>query len=314
MGDFLPKMVVSEETLIPCYFFFGEERFLAMEFIRNVEEAMTSPESEKAHIDRLSRENQTWAHIIDSARTVPFLFSTKRIILVELSRKQDENLNSSEKAGLKSYLSSPASQTVLIIVLSGKVTRRTPIVKFFMEFPSSIVCVRELKPLRGRILFSWIESQFQARGKSAAPDAQRRLVEIVGSDLARLHSEIVKIDTYLDEKKRVEADDVNEVSGWFKSFAEWEMTDNLESADCDQCFRVLDNLFREGTRPEYVLGLFVRFFRDVFMAKVWLKEKTKDKREIFKELKPQIQEKFGSFYKTKFKKFFDMVEGTNRQE
>jgi hypothetical protein len=49
------------------------------------------------------------------------------------------------------------------------------------------------------------------------------------------------------------------------------------------------------------------------MAKVWLKENEKDKKEIFKELKPQIKEKFGSFYTTKFRQFFDMI-GSIRQK
>jgi len=139
-------------------------------------------------------------------------------------------------------------------------------------------------------------------------------VEIIGSDLGRLNSEIEKINTYIDDKNLVELDDINEVSGWFKSFTEWEMLDSLESSDYDQCIRVLENLFSEGTRPEYILGLFARFFRDIFMAKVWVMEKQKGKKEIFKELKPQIQEKFGSFYTTKFRKFFSLVDGLSRPE
>jgi DNA polymerase III delta subunit len=127
-----------------------------------------------------------------------------------------------------------------------------------------------------------------------------------------LYKEIEKIGTFAIDKKVIEVDDVNEVSGWFKTYAEWEMTDSLESGDYDLCLRVLDNLFSEGTRPEYIMGVIVRFFRNVLMAKMWLKEKEKDKKEIFKELKPQIKEKFGSFYTTKFRQFFDMI-GSIRQ-
>ena len=50
------------------------------------------------------------------------------------------------------------------------------------------------------------------------------------------------------------------------------------------------------------------------MAKLWVMEKQKDKKEIFKELKPQIQEKFGSFYTTKFRQFFSLVDGLSRPE
>lgn len=304
----------SGETLAPCYFFFGEEVFLAYEFLSRVRRALISPDDQEYNLEKLSREDHSWADVIDLARTVPFLFSSKRVIVVELTRKKDETLNSTEKSILEDYLSSPSNQTVLIIIFSGKVSRKSPIVRFFSAFPSSIVRLEELKVLRGRTLLSWIEEKFHSDGKNITFEGQKRLVEIIGSDLGRLNSEIEKIITYLDDKKLVEVDDVNEVCGWYKSFTEWEMLDSLESNDYQQCIRVLENLFSEGTRPEYILGLFARFFRDIFMAKVWVADKQKERKEIFRELKPQIREKFGSFYTSKFRQFFTLVDELSRPD
>lgn len=305
---------LSEESLVPCYFFFGEEVFLAYEFLDRVRKALITPDNQEYNLEKLKREDHSWAEVIDVARTVPFLFSSKRVIVVELTRKKDETLNATDKSILKDYLSSPSSQTVLIVILHGKVSRNTAIVRFFSSFPSSVIRLDELKVLRGKALGNWIEEKFQSEGKTITFEAQKRLVEIIGSDLGRLNSEIMKIGTFLDEKKLVELDDVNEVSGWVKSFTEWEMLDSLESSDYEQCVRVLENLFNEGTRPEFIMSLFARFFRDIFMAKVWVMEKQKDRKEIFKELKPQIQEKFGSFYTTKFRQFFSLVDGLSRTE
>jgi DNA polymerase III delta subunit len=174
--------------------------------------------------------------------------------------------------------------------------------------------VEEVKPLRGKALYDWIDKRFANLEKIAPLETKKRIVEIVGSDLGRLLREIEKIDTFAIDKKVIEVDDVNEISGWFKSYAEWEMTDSLESADYDLCLRVLDNLFSEGTRPEYILGVIVRFFRNVLIAKLWLKENKKEKKEIFKELKPQIKEQFGSFYTTKFRQFFDMIQSIDQKD
>lgn len=110
------------------------------------------------------------------------------------------------------------------------------------------------------------------------------------------------------KKKVIELDDVNQVSGWIKTHAEWEIADSLERADFEKGLRVLTGLFREGTKPENILGLMVKFFRDIFLAKLWLKEKDMDRKTIFKQLRPQIQEKFGVFYTTKFREFFSLVE------
>ena len=167
--------------------------------------------------------------------------------------------------------------------------------RLFSSLPSSLVYVKELKPLKNRALFTWMERKLATLGKRATHDAMARLAELAGNNLGRMDNEIEKISTFIGDKKIVELDDVNAVSGWIKSFFEWEILDNLEKADYEKGLIVLDNLFKESMRPEFILGLVAKFFRDVFLAKLWLREKEKDKKAIFKELKPQIQERFGAF-------------------
>ncbi len=305
---------ISEGSLVPCYFFFGEETFLANQFVNRLKSAIIDPDNEDFCVERMNLKDHSWGDVLDTARTVPFLFSSHRLIVVDLFGKKEENLTELEKTLLKEYLSSPTSHSILLIIFTGSIRPSSPIVRFFASFPSTVVHVEEVKPLRGKALFDWIEKRFGELGKIAPPETRKRIIEIVGNDLGRLHSEIEKIDTFVIDKKVIEVDDVNEVSGWFKSYAEWEMTDSLESADYDLCLRVLHNLFSEGTRPEYILGVIVRFFRNVLIAKLWLKEKERDKKEIFKELKPQIKEKFGSFYTTKFHQFFDMIQSIGQKD
>jgi len=305
---------VKEGSFAPCYFFFGEETFLANQFVNKLKAVLIDPDNQDFCVERLSLKDHSWRDVLDTARTMPFLFSSRRLIVVDLSEKKEENLTELEQTLLKEYLSSPSPQSILLILFTGSVRWSSPIVKFFASFPSSAVHVEEVKPLRGMALLNWIDKRFQELGKIASPETKKRIVEIVGNDLGRLYSEIEKIDTFAIDKKVIEVDDVNEVSGWFKTYAEWEMTDSLESADYEQCLRVLDNLFSEGTRPEYIMGVIVRFFRNILMAKLWLKENEKDKKEIFKEFKPQIKEKFGSFYTTKFRQFFDMIGSINQKD
>ena len=124
---------LSEESLAPCYFFFGEEVFLAYEFLSRVRKVLISDENQDYNLEKLNLEDHSWAEVIDLARTVPFLFSSKRVVVVELNRKKDETLNSTEKSILQDYLSSPSSQTVLIVIFRGKVSRKTSIVRFFAQ-------------------------------------------------------------------------------------------------------------------------------------------------------------------------------------
>ncbi len=307
MASFLDKEI-KEETLVPCYFFYGEETFLAWEFVAGLKGALISADVPDYNVERFNLEDSSWAEIIDSARALTFFISPWRIIVVEAAKGKKESLSSSEQGILKDYFSSPPSKTIIVIVFSGKIKKSSSVFKFFSSLPSTVASLKELRPLKDRAVFAWMEKKFLAEGKTADFEAKRRLQELTGNDLRRISNEIEKLITFVGEKKVIELDDVNQVSGWVKTFFDWEIADSLEKADFDRSLVVLNNLFKEGVKPEYILGSVVRFFRDIFMAKLSLKEKGMDRRAIFKELKPHIREKFGSFYTDKLNEFFSLVE------
>ena len=307
MASFQGKEI-KEETLIPCYFFYGEETFLAWEFINELKEALISPEDQDYNVERFNLEDNSWAEVIDSARALPIFISPWRIIVVEVPKGRQESLSSREKSILKDYFSSPPSKTVIVIVLSGKIKKNTSLFKFFSSLSSAVARLKELRYLKDKALYAWMDKKFLSQGKTAALEAKIKLQELTGNDLRRASNEIEKLITFAGEKKVIELDDVNQVCGWVKTFFEWEIADSLGKADFERSFIVLNSLFKEGVKPEYILGSMAKFFRDIFLAKLLLKEKSMDRKAIFKELRPHIQEKFGNFYASKFKEFFSLVE------
>jgi DNA polymerase III delta subunit len=298
--------LASTENLKPCYFFFGEETFLAQQFLQKLIDILFHESEEDRHIERCRTDEKSWGEIIDIAREIPF-FSSRRLIVAEVTNSKAK-LSSIEEKILTGYFETCSSQTVLVIVYAGRVKRSAPLVKFFSSLPRSAVVIEEMKPLRDRALLAWADDKFRALHKIPTPEALHRLVEVTGSDLTQIDSEIEKISLFTGERERVNLDDVNLTSGWVKSFFEWEMGDSLEKGDYQQSLIVLDKLLnKEGIKPEFVMGSFSWFFAKILLAKLSLEEKTKDKKSIFKEFKPQIQEKFGSFYTRKFNEFFALM-------
>jgi DNA polymerase III delta subunit len=299
---------IKEENILPCYFFYGEETFLAWEFVNELKEALISPEIQDYSAERFDLEDSSWAEVIDSARELPIFISPWRIIVVEVPKGKKESLSSSVESILKDYFSSPPSKTVIVIVFSGKIKKNTSLFRFFSSLSSAVVGLKELRFLKEKALFAWMDKKFLSQGKTAAYEAKIKLQELAGNDLRRLSNEIEKLITFVGDKNEIELDDVNQVSGWVKSFFEWEIADSLGKADYERSLIVMNNLFKEGVKPEYILGSMARFFRDIFLAKLLLKEKSMDRKAIFKELRPHIHEKFGNFYATKFREFFYLVE------
>jgi DNA polymerase III delta subunit len=304
---------ITEDRLLPCYFLYGEETYLAHQFVRQLRDTLISPDARAFNLERFDLENQRWAEIIDLARTVPFFFSPWRIVIVEASEGREDKLSSLEESIIKEYFRSPSSKTILVVIFSGNIKKFHPLVKFFTSLPSHSVLLKNLKPLKEGGLYSWIDRKLEGLGKSATPEARRRLAEIIGSDLQRIDNELEKLVTFVADRRMIDLDDVNQVCAWVKTFVAWELTDCLEKADYEQALVVLNRFFKEGVAAEYILGITANFFRDLMLAKLWVRE-NRDKKEIFAELKPRIDVKFKDLYSRKFKEFFALVEGFSEDD
>jgi DNA polymerase III delta subunit len=311
LHSFLLGKDIDKTSVLPCYFFYGEEPFLAQQFLEELKDLLIFSDQQDFAIERFDLDQHSWVDVFDTARTISF-FPTERIFVVTIPKRRGK-LNNTEAEIVKAYFEDPTPQTVMVFLHPFKLLRKTSVVKLFSSLPASEVI--ELKPLRIPQVLTWMDRRISLSGKSASREAKSRLIELAGSDLGMIDSELNKLVTYVGDKTRIELDDVNQVCGWVKSFVEWEVTNNLEVRDYDKSLIALDKLLnKEGIKPEYILGIMAKFFRQLFLTKQWLREHSKDRRAIFKILKPQIQEKFGSFYTTKFAEFYRLVDRVSMEE
>jgi DNA polymerase-3 subunit delta len=322
LRSFLLSTDLQEKDIVPCYFLYGPETFLAREFLDQLRDLLVPPDGRDFNVERFHFEDTSWPEIIDLARTAPFIFSPWRVISLELPPpgKKEEG-EPRGKAGfceadeglLRAYLTSPSSRTVLVIILPGKVTFSRRVVKFFTSFPPSIVRAVELKPLKDRSLGSWMDRRVANWGKSLTSEAKSRLSDRVGNDLQRLDLELDKLATYVGDKKTIDAEDVRAASGSTKDLESWEMENALASGDEGRCLAVLAQLFASGEPPQYILGILSNFLRGILAGREGLRE-GRDKKEIFREVRPRITESYGRWYFDRLNEYFSLVEAFSGEE
>jgi DNA polymerase III delta subunit len=310
---------IREDRLAAGYVFYGEEDYLAEEFIRRLKRALISPDAQGFNLERFDLAVVRWPDIIDTARTAPFFFSPWRIVVVRAVEENREGKEAREGKGgsrklssldekiLREYFHSPASRTVLVVVISGRVKKTHPLVKFFDSLPRGAVVLKEVRPLKKGDLHAWMMQRLAPLGKSATPEALSRLEEVAGSDLRRIDRELEKIAAFAADRKTVDIEDVLQVCDWTKSFIEWDLAEALKRTDQRQSLLILNRAFQEGVRPEHILRVLANFFRDLLLAKLWLRE-GRDRKEIFAFLKPQIKEAFVKLYADEFKALFSLLE------
>ena len=320
---------VREDKLLAGYVFFGEETYLADEFVAELERTLAASSAGEFHLTRFELGETKWAEIIDTARTAPFLFEPWRAIVVRFPERRTNAdrgggragaagweegrapklLTDQDQALIRGYFEDPASRTVLVVVLPGRLRKSEAPVRFFSSLPKSAVAVTEVKPLRDDALARRADEKARSLGKSLTAGANARLREIVGPDLRLLMNEIEKLAVFVGDKKGIEADDVDQATAWQRSFESYELDDALMAADLEKAVTVLGVLLAEGERPEIIVARLAGHLRTVLTAQARLRERSKGREEIFQECVPYIQKTFGDLYKRKFQAFFAAVDG-----
>jgi len=310
---------IREDGLAAGYVLYGEEDYLAEGFVQRLKEVLIPPEAPGFNLERFDLAGMRWPDIIDSARTAPFFFSPWRIVVVKAVEKNSDRkggkedgeslgkLSSLDEKVIREYFRSPASKTVLVVVIKGRVKKTHPLVKFFASLPRSAVVITEIKPLKQGTLHAWMKQRLAALGKSATPDALARLEEVVGNDLRLIDREFEKIAAFTADKKTIDIEDILQVCDWTKGFVEWDLADALKKGDQRQALLTLNRAFQEGEKPENILRVLAKFFRDLLLAKLWLGE-GRSRKEIFAFLKPQIKESFANLYASEFRALFSLLE------
>lgn len=325
---------LREESLLAGYLFFGEETFLAEEFIEELKRTLASSADDEFHLTRMDLDETKWREVIDTARTAPFLFASWRAIVVRIPERRAGSDRGQDKKGdadgeegkgakflsvldqkiLRDYFASPPSRTVLVVLRAGRVRKDDAIVRFFQSLPKGVFAGVEMKLLPPAALMRRAEEKANALGKTLTERAKRRLFEIIGQDLRLTLNEVEKLAVYVGEKKGIEEDDVDQATAWQRSYQSYELDDALAASDFAKGAAVLNDLLAEGERPEQIVGRLTGFFRNVLAAQTRLRERSRTKEEIFRDLFPYISRNFGDLYRRKFDEFFGAVEGLSAAE
>lgn len=324
---------LREDALLAGYFFYGEEDFLAEEFIDELRRLLGGPAGGEFHLNRFDLDEAKWRDVVDTARTAPFLFEPWRALVVRIpepkgggggaDRRSDREgeegrgtryLCALDQKILKDYFADPPARTVMAVVRAGRVRRDDAVVRFFSALPKSAVSVVEMKRLTEFRLMQRADEKARSLGKTLTEGAKKRLFELLGQDLRLMMNEVAKLAMFVGDKKGIDERDVDLATAGQRSFQAYDLDDALAGADFAKAAAILSDLFAEGERSEVIVGRLAGFFRNVLAAQTWLREKSRTKDEIFQTFFPGISKSFAELYRRKYDEFFGVVEGLTRFE
>ena len=228
--------------------------------------------------------------VLDELRTLPFL-TKKRVVALrnadkfisahgeeDAQKKQEEQeaqkgqgafAGASNRELLEKYFDNPCPTGILVMTVKSwnkgtKLAKKLPAV-------GSLIEVKALKDTE--IPSRLIAYAQEAHSKRLEFGAAGLLVEIAGSDITRLYTEVDKLAAYAANEKSITAGHVESLIGRNREFDAFEVINACLQRKPAPAIERLRKMFAEDKDAEYrTVGAFAFHFRRLFTAKKMMQE------------------------------------------
>jgi DNA polymerase-3 subunit delta len=195
--------------------------------------------------------------VFDELRTIS-MWGDRRLVLVD----DAEDFVSKNRTSLEKYLDKPARKSVLLLDVKTW-PKTTRLAKLVAKMGLEVEC----KELSAGDLTRWLcEAAQEQHGKQLSRDAASLMVQLAGTDLGLLDSELAKLAAYVGESGRIEVDAVRTLVGGWKAETTWTMLDALRDGRINTALGCLDKLLIAGEAPQRILGGIQFVFRRLAQA------------------------------------------------
>ena len=253
---------------IPAILLLGEETYLRDSCRAALIDAYVNEAARTWAVSRFSAERGDVQSALDQAQTLPML-SPQQVVFLEESEAIEEFSEKKRDDAVKqleSYLSDPASFTVLVIE-AAHLDQRMRLGKILVDKALTVqVGLGDNQDQRNLAAVALARSLAREQGIEFEKGAAEDLAESVAADLQRLKTEIEKLATYVGERKTICRADVALMVISERAATVWELADFLAGRRPKLALEFLDRLLRDGEEPLQILGALAWMYRKLIEA------------------------------------------------
>jgi DNA polymerase-3 subunit delta len=267
-GNLSPDYVLDQlkkGRLFPFYLFYGPNEFQLEKVLINIRETFIPEETREFNLQIFYAEkgdsrSAVPAHILDSARSLPFM-SQHRLIIV---RRTEALLDSSLDSFL-SYLDNPVESTCLIFISLKPDFRK----KFYKKLKDSGRAVF-FKELYENQIVPWIKNTAKDLDLKMETQACAYLQQIVGNRLIDLYPELEKLSLRYGEMT-IAIKEVRELAIHSRIYTIFELMDEISSKSLSKSISALNRFLEEDREaPIRIIGMLNRQIRLMWQIKSYL--------------------------------------------
>ncbi len=211
-----------------------------------------------------------------ACETVPFL-AEKRLVIVsnlierfdavartEKTKGNKEQKTPKDPAKFAECINNIPSSTILVLVENEQPgpTKKNG----FFQTIATRAEIRSFPLIKELRLKGWIQKRVTDMGGSISPAAQDVLMQLVGSNLWTMASEIEKLILFT-QGRRIEENDVRSMVAYTQDVSIFALIDAIMNLKYELAGETLQQLLQHGAAPAYILFMVDRQFRMIIRAK-----------------------------------------------
>jgi len=269
------------------YIFHGDDEFAIADFIAGIETKMGDPATASMNITRLEGQSTSLNALVSATHAMPFLTDRRLVVLNDpLGRMKSPTAREKFKSTLESIPSTTALVLVIHRPLVSPRDKRKDVQHWLQVWgagQAGRVYIREFSLPQGHEMMTWIQNKAVEFGGVFSSQAAAQLAEYVREDPRLAAQEIEKLLAYVNYKRPVDPDDVEQLTPYAGEGNVFEMVDALGNRNGPLALRMLHRLLEED-EPLRLYGMIVRQFRLLLLTRELLDAGNREA-EIAKQLK-----------------------------
>ena len=200
-------MEIANNKLSDVYLLYGIEAYFIEETLKRLKRQLS--EQGEVEVIMFDLEEKSVDDVMYEADTLPFFTDRKLVIaknafFLKATEKGKEKVVH-DTAALEKWLQSPSPTAVTVFIAPyEKLDERKKVTKTMKQHANVIEAV-SLSP---QDIKGWILHEVSSHGKSISDEAVDKLIEVGGTNLVHLQTEIMKIATYIGELNEIDAETV----------------------------------------------------------------------------------------------------------
>ncbi len=240
----------------PVYLILGPEEYQCRQAVDLLKKSLLNPEAQAFDYSEFTAGESSIDEIIESANIFPMI-SRRRVVIVN----QAEKLKEAEQDSLTDLIKALSPRSTLIL-FAPDLDRRKKFYKTLREGS----CVAEFPKLKGPELERWAEAFARKQGYRISTPAIRKIVDLAGSDLQTLATELEKLLLYAGNTKDVPDSAVEDLIRASRQQSIFDLINAVGRHDRSGALKSLANLVSMGEHPLVVVVMLARYCRQMLIA------------------------------------------------